>query len=368
MNPFNRRVLLGELRRFLPALSLLIASSIVLLALDLNSRLTDQHTNPRPALPRVAFVQHASIKAIEDGRLGAIRQLAERGFVDQQTVNISYFNAEGDIATANSIAREVTSGSYDLILTLSTPSLQTVANANKNGAQTTHVFGLVTDPWSAGVGIDPLDHLKHPPRMTGFGSMQPVEALFRIIRSMRPQTRRIGLVWNPAESNSTAQTLLARKVCDQMSIELVEGSAENSAAVLEATNSVISRGVDCLWISGDITVSSADELVIKSARNAGIPVFCSLPSAVLKGSTLDLGADYISIGKALGNLAADVLQGKNPADIPVENHTDEILLFNETALSALREQWNIPPSVRERADGWITSTETKIPQHLLPGK
>ncbi len=367
MSSNKRRQFTGEIRRFLPALSLLALGSIVLLVLDLNSR-RGASSAARPAVPRIAFVQHASIKAIEDGRAGVIRQLAERGFVDQQAVNISYFNAEGDIATANAIAREVTTGSYDLVLTLSTPSLQTVATANKNAAKVPHVFGLVTDPFSAGVGIDPQDHRKHPEYMTGFGSMQPVESLFRIIHSMRPQARRIGLVWNPAESNSVAQTMLARKICAQLSLELVEGSAENSAAVLEATNSVISRGIDCLWISGDITVSSSDSIVIKSASNAGIPVFCSLPTAVLKGSTLDLGVDYMSIGKMLGDLAADVLEGRNPADIPVENQTDEILLYNETALQTLKEHWNFPAAVRERADGWVTKAETRIPSQLLPDK
>jgi len=356
------------LRRFRLGTLLLVTSSATLLLLDLKSRRTDNASEKAARLPEIAFVQHASIKALDDGRIGAIEQLKKRGLIDGQTVSIKFFNSEGDMAVANSIAKEVTSGAYDFVLTMSTPSLQTVANANKSGDQVPHVFGLVTDPYSAGVGIDAKDHLKHPPYMTGFGSMQPVESMFRLIREMRPEVRRVGLVWNPAESNSTAQTLLARSVCERMSLELVEGSVENAAAVLEAVNSVISRGVDCIWISGDITVSSADSLVIRAGTNAGIPVFCSLPSAVLKGSTLDLGADYVSIGRALGDLAADVISGKNPAEIPVENHTDEILLYNDTALSKLRDRWTIPDSVRERADGWVREAGNKIPPHLLPNR
>lgn len=359
---------IAELRRFLPGVILLVVSATVLLVLDRHSRVGKETAGSAKRMPLVAFVQHASIKALDDGRLGAIEQLSKRGFIDGQTVSIKFFNSEGDIAVANSIAKEVTSGAYDFVITMSTPSLQTVANANKSGSRVPHVFGLVTDPYSAGVGIDGNNHRLHPPYMTGFGSMQPVESLFQIIRQMRPEVKRIGLVWNPAESNSTAQTLLARSLCKQMSLELVEGSVENAAAVLEATNSVISKGVDCIWISGDITVSSADSLVIKAASNSGIPVFCSLPSSVLKGSTLDLGADYISIGRTLGDLTADVLSGTSPADIPVENHTDEILLYNEVSLSKLRDKWIIPAAIRQRADGWVTESEQKIPSHLLPGK
>lgn len=355
------------LKRLRLGFVLLLAVASILLLLDLKSRKrstsgSDNHVH------RIAIVQHASIKALEDGRIGMLDKLKERGFEDGKNITLRILNAEGDIGTANAIAKEVVSGAFDLIITISTPSLQTVATANRSASQTPHVFGLVTDPYAAGVGIDPKDHSKHPPYLTGFGSMQPVEPLLRTIKEMRPDAQRIGLVWNPAESNSFAQTKLARELCPTLSLELVEGSAENSAAVQEAINSVISRGVDAIWISGDITVSAASGTVIRAANNAGIPVFSSLPSAVLQGSTLDLGADYISIGKNLGDLAADILDGKNPADVPVENRTDEILLYNEVAISKLNERWVLTPEIRKKANGWINAKETSIPDHLMPKK
>ncbi len=361
------QVFLDGLRRLSLGLGLLVAAGAVLLVLDLQSR-NPTGKKSASSMKRIAIIQHASIKALDDGRLGLLEQLAKRGFTESEKLTFKVFNAEGDIGTANAIAKDVVSGSYDLLITLSTPSLQTVANANKSANQVPHVFGLVTDPYAAGIGIDREDHSKHPPYMTGFGSMQPVESLFRRILEMRAETKRIGLVWNPAESNSFAQTKLARELCPSMKLELIEGSVENSAAVQEAINSVISRGVDAVWISGDITVSSASSVIIRAATNSGIPVFSSLPSNVLQGGTLDLGADYVTIGRTLGDMAADVLEGKSPASIPVENQTAEILLFNETVLPKLKERWVLTPSIRERADGWITATENKIPPYLIPPK
>lgn len=355
------------LRQLRLGIGLLVAAAAILLMLDLNSRNPEQRKNSK-GIPRVAIVQHASIKAIDDGRIGLLEEFKNRGFVEPDTVSIRVFNAEGDIGTANAIAKDVVSGSYDLIITISTPSLQTVASANKSASQVNHVFGLVTDPYAAGVGIDPVDHSKHPAYLTGFGSMQPIESLFLRIKEMRSEARRIGLVWNPAESNSFAQTQLARQLCQKMDLELIEGSVENAAAVQEAVNSVISRGVDLIWISGDITVSSASSVVIRAATNAGIPVFSSLPSSVMQGSLLDLGADYVTIGRVLGQMACDILEGQSPASIPVENQTAEILLYNETVLPKLKEKWSITPSIRQRADGWITADENKIPPQLVPAK
>ena len=210
--------LLDGLRRLSVGFVLLIVAAAILLSSDLRSRRVSSSnaSGGAPAVRRVALVQHASIKAIEDGRNGVLEQLAKRGYADKEKVVIKEFNAEGDIGTANAIAKEVTSGEYDLIISISTPSLQTVASANKSSNQVNHVFGLVTDPYAAGVGIDPNDHLKHPPYLTGFGSMQPVESIFLIMREMRPELKRIGLVWNPAESNSFAQTKLARSLCEKM--------------------------------------------------------------------------------------------------------------------------------------------------------
>jgi ABC-type uncharacterized transport system substrate-binding protein len=70
-----------------------------------------------------------------------IEALAERGYKDGGRIQLKRYNAEADIGTANAIAKEVTSGNYDLILSSSTVSMQTIANANKFGRRTPHVFG-----------------------------------------------------------------------------------------------------------------------------------------------------------------------------------------------------------------------------------
>jgi len=310
---------------------------------------------------RVALVQHASLPVFEEGGAGVLGALTARGYTEGGRIEIRRFNAEADIGTANAIAKEITTGSYDFIITLSTISLQTVANANKVGSRTLHVFGLVTDPYSAGVGIEATNHAIHPPYLTGYGSLAPVESIFRMARQMRPELKSVGLVWNPAEANSVAQTKIARKVCADLGITLVEANAENSTAALEAANSLIARSVQAIWISGDVTVSLATDLIVSAARRAQIPVFTSLPPGITRGTLFDLGSDYVEVGRHVGELAADVLDGKNPAEIPVENFVPEVLLFNETVLGSLKERWTIPDSVRKRAHGWITSTATNLP-------
>jgi ABC-type uncharacterized transport system substrate-binding protein len=251
----------------------------ILLNADRGSRRHGEKKEPGKSL-RIALVQHASIPALDEGAEGVLKALADRGYADGGKISVKHYNSEADIGTANSIAREVTGGGNDLIISISTVSLQTVANANRNGSRTQHVFGIVTDPYAAGVGIDPTNHALHPPYMTGYGSMQPVESVFKMARAMRPELKTVGLVWNAAEANSLAQTKAARKACSDLGITLLEANAESSSTAMEALNSLISRGVEAVWLSGDITVSLASEPIINTCKKAGIPTFSSLPPKV----------------------------------------------------------------------------------------
>ena len=359
--------LLEVITRLSLGIVLLLVGCAILLLSDLESRVTESDSKQGLAqkeMPRIALVQHASIKAIEDGRVGLLAALQSRGYEDGKNIKLKIFNAEADIATANAIAKEVTGGGFDLLITLSTVSLQTVASANKTGRRTPHVFGLVTDPFTAGVEIDPLDHLKHPHYMAGYGCMQPVEEIINAMLQMNPRMKRLGLVWNPAESNSMAQTVLARKICKARAIELIEGNAENASVVQEVANSVISRGAEAIWISGDITVSLAATSIVSAANKGRIPVFSSLPPLVTKGSLLDLGSDYHQIGRDVGNLAADVLAGADPSNIPVENKVRVVLLYNETVGPKLKEQWVITPQIRSDAAGYVDQSGSHLPDGL----
>ena len=61
------------------------------------------------------------------------------------------------MATLNAIKRQVTDGQLDVVVTFSTPAMQAVAKANTKG-KAIHVFGLVADPFAAGVGLNPRLH------------------------------------------------------------------------------------------------------------------------------------------------------------------------------------------------------------------
>src|SRR6185437_16302627 len=80
---------------------------------------------------KIAMVQHSAIPTLDDGVNGIIEGLQHRGYADGGRIRLRRYNAQGDISVANAIAKEVTSGDFDLVLSVSTVSLQTIANANR---------------------------------------------------------------------------------------------------------------------------------------------------------------------------------------------------------------------------------------------
>jgi ABC-type uncharacterized transport system substrate-binding protein len=289
---------------------------------------------------------------LDDGVAGVIAGLGEHGYRDGDNLRITYFNAHGDVGTATTIAREILHGPYDMVITVSTASLQAVANANKD-RQMTHVFGIVADPFIAGVGLDRAHPDKHPPYLVGQGIFLPVEECFRIARQMNPGLKTVGVAWNPSEVNSLAFTTQAREVCRKMGITLLEATVDNSAGVLEAVHSLIGRGAQAIWVGGDVTVQVALDSVVAAANKGGIPVFTISPGKPDRGTLFDVGLNYFECGKLTGALAADILHGADPASRPIVDVLDlapRRLIVNRRAVNGLKETWTLPADIVRRAD------------------
>jgi ABC-type uncharacterized transport system substrate-binding protein len=344
-----------SLRRLLLGIFLIMAAAAVLLLSDLGSRVKKTAAPKSGRTMRVALLQHASQPILDQGREGMITGLKEKGWEQGRNLELKIYNAEGDNAVSQTIAKEMAGGGYDLLMTISTVSLQAVANANKAGG-TPHVFALVSDPSVAGVGVSMANPLEHPAHLAGFGTMQPIPQAFKIAREMNPALRKVGVVWNAAEANSEAQVKVARKVCTELGIELMESTVDNSSGVAEAAGALVARGAEALWIGGDVTVMTAADSLISTAKKGRIPVFTVIPPNVKKGSLFDLGADYTEVGRLAGSLAGEVLSGRKPAEVPITNVMPEMLAVNLRATKDLQTPWQVSEELRKRANLLIDDT------------
>ena len=142
------RVALTLVRRLGLGLSIIALASLALLLSDW------RHRSPSAGMPRLAVIKYNSNPNLDLGVRGLIDSLRDHGWVDGRTMEVRFFNPEGDVGTLNSTAQELVSGKYTHVITISTPCLQAVAKANRDG-KVKHIFGVVADPLAARVGINP---------------------------------------------------------------------------------------------------------------------------------------------------------------------------------------------------------------------
>jgi ABC-type uncharacterized transport system substrate-binding protein len=338
------------IKRLSLGIVLIVLAAAILLISDRNQRKT-----AAGRLPHVAVFQLASASPHDESVRGIDDSLRQAGYLDGQNIRISHFNALGDMTTANAIAKQVTDGNYDMVVTVTTPLLQAVANNNKSG-KTIHVFGLVADPFVAGVGLNRDRPDDHPAHLTGIGTFLPVEDSFKLARELFPALKSLGIVWNPSETNSASYLKRARAAGIDQGINILEAPVDSSASVLEAAQSLVARGAQAFWVGGDSTVSVALDSMIKLAKQTKIPIMTIIPGNPRRGTLFDFGADFYQVGHKTGEIAVQILRGTDPKAIPIENYAPKSLVVNALALAGLRDDWRLPKGLRDTTEIFVDAS------------
>lgn len=290
------------------------------------------------------IVEHPSLDAM---RRGVIDFLAEHGYQEGKNVVYHYANAQGDMATAQAIAKQFVAQDVDLIVAIATPTAQAAVNATRDRPDIPVLFTGVTDPVAAGL----VRSLEEPGgNATGMTDMIPVRKDLELVKKFRPQARRVGYLYNAGEVNSEVVLNIARQVAPDLGLEVVPVSVANSSEVKQAAESLVGR-VDAVFIGTDNTVVSALESVIQVVEKHKIPLIMGDADSVRRGGLATYGIDYYKMGYQTGSMALRILQGADPARMPVEALGDLDLVINLQA--AARQGVEVSQELRQVADELI---------------
>lgn len=288
------------------------------------------------------IVTHPALDAIADGFKDG---LAEKGYKEGDNVEYIERNAEGDLPTSQTIAQTLISMDPDLVLGISTPSTQHLAQAQDSaGTDIPIVFGALTDPVAAGI----LDDPEHPGgHITGVHDLGPIDQHVELMLEFSPNMTTIGTIYNPGEANSVFQIGILQDILDTEGLDLLEASVSTSADVLTAAQSLIGR-CDVIYIVTDNTAVAGLSAIVSVCEENDIPLFTGDATSVADGAMASIGPSFYSMGVSVGKIAARILEGENPGDIAVTGGEPTLLIVNESA--AARMGVTIPQSVLDRAD------------------
>ena len=258
---------------------------------------------------RIGEHQIVAHPALDNDSKGFKVALEEEGFIEGKNVTFDRQNAQGDQPNCAIIAQKFVGDKVDLIHAISTPNAQATAKATKSIPV---VFSSVTDPVKSGI-VPKMG--KTGTNITGVSDRWPINLQCQMYQDLMPQAKRWGTVYNPGDVNVTFHIKEMKAAIEAMGGKLIEAHISGSSEVMQAAQSLVGR-VDAIHITSDNTVVSAFEALIKVANENDIPVFSGDRDSVPRGAIAAYGPDYFMVGYTAGKMAAKILKGENPGQVP----------------------------------------------------
>ena len=254
------------------------------------------------------IVAHPALDALEKGLMEVVSEKYPDTVFDQQ-------NANGEMATASSIAQKFKSEKVDIAVGIATPTAQALAQAITD---VPIVFCAVTDPVDAGLVTSTE---KGEGNVTGVSDMTPVKEQIKLLAGLM-DLKTLGHVYTNSEANAVRLAEITETVCGELGIKFIGTGVNNSSEVKQAAQTIANK-VDAFYVSTDNTVVSAISALVDVADKAGIPIVSADTSSAEPGGVLVAwGFDYYKMGRASGRMILDILGGKDPATIPTMYMTD----------------------------------------------
>lgn len=277
----------------------------------------------------IGIAQFAEHPSLDNCRLGFIEGLKENGFVEGENVRFIVQNAQTDMGLTQQIAAQMAQ-ECDLICAIATPMAQAAFNACMDSGKPV-IYNAVSDP--VGAMLANADG-KSNKTITGSCDILPVDAQLKLIRSLLPEAKKIGILYTTSETNSESQLKMYTDNAAAYGFEIVPTGIATGADIALAMDSLLPQ-VDCLTNLTDNTVVSYLAVVLDKANAAGKPVFGSEIEQVRNGCLASEGVEYISLGKQTGALAAQVLNGAFAGDLPFVTSEGGDMCYNPQAAEKL---------------------------------
>jgi len=298
-------------------------------------------TQPRSGMPSIALLTYNRTPNFEDCFAGFEEEWARLGYVEGKNCTMRLRDAQFDSGTLNTLAAAIAAEKPDLVITFTTPALQT---ALRRITDSRIVFSLCSSGVSVGAGKSITDHL---PNVTGAEVGADWDTMIEVVRATLPNLRRAGTVYSPGEINSVYFHEIWKAKLAAAGIELVSVGADKPTELPEAADSLVTLGIEAILQISDNSSSTGFRTIVRAADRANIPVFGFSPTSVRLGATLAVARDYRDVGRMSARIADRVLRGESPAAIPFSEPTETVFIANPDRLR--RYGLTLPKSILDRA-------------------
>jgi putative ABC transport system substrate-binding protein len=263
-------------------------------------------------------------------------------------VAIEYRWADGHYDRLPDLAADLVHSRVEVI---ATSGGDTVAGAAKGAAPAIPiVFTSGGDPVARGF----VASLSRPGgNMTGVALLvvELVPKRLELVRELVPNAAGIGALINPKNTNAGRNLTALQEAARVKGVQLhiVEASAESDFE--KAFASLTSLQAGALVVGADPFFTARRAQIVALAAQHSLPTIYEWREFVDAGGLISYGPSLAGVYRQIGTYVGRILDGKKPADLPVEQPTKFELVINLNTAKALG--LTIPQIILARADELI---------------
>jgi putative ABC transport system substrate-binding protein len=163
-----------------------------------------------------------------------------------------------------------------------------------------------------------------------------------------PNISTIGFLENPGNPIDELMTTAVQEAAAGIGLRIQTLKAATIREIDTAFESLVLARTGALLISNDNFLNIQNKQIIALAKRHAVPVMYGSPEFVVAGGLVSYGASMTDMYRQLGLYAGRILQGANPADLPVMQSTKLELVINLRTAKSLG--LNIPDKLLALAD------------------
>lgn len=287
---------------------------------------------------KVAILQYMPHSSLDNCTQGIKNSLDAAGIEYDVQVGSSG-SADTD---CQSYAQQMVAGGYDLVIAVATPAAMSAYSAVQNASSNIPVvFCAVSDPVAAGL----VESMEAPNKnCTGTADAIDIKGQVELIKQLQPELKTLGVLYTTSEANSISQLKVLEQECKNAGIELKSQGIGEASELASAAAALIPQ-VEALTNLTDNNVVDNMSVFLEQADAAKIPVYGSEIEQVKKGCIASASIDYVALGEKTGNMAVDILNGKDASTYPAVTVTDSFLVINDDVASKLNI--TVPDSMKD---------------------
>src|SRR6266568_4068630 len=270
--------------------------------------------------------------------------LEHLGYVPGKNVTLVVEDTHGAVPDLVQRAAQLAEAKPDVLVTVGTPHTRAASQATTS---VPIVFTRVGDPLQYGMIAS---YASSQNNLTGISTYSgPLTGKrLELLREIAPEIKRILAVVAMNEANAQAAFERLAVVAQKLEIQVLRRDVTTREEIEQILSAMSPGSVEAIFHVPSFLVSAHIDLLIQKATQEKLPLIVHEDSMVDKGALVSYGGHSHPMGIQAAKLVAKLLEGAQPAQLPIQTPDKFIMTLNLATAKAIGLA--LPRPILERAD------------------